>query len=115
MLCKGQVPESESCTTPLHGCHMPGTADGTLGMSARLGQIARARQLAERLHLVQDVLVIGSGAREHALAWKLRQSPDCGRLLCAPGNAGIADEGAVDTLTSVDTSSNAQVQQLSVA
>ena len=37
-----------------------------------------------------NILLIGSGGREHALAWKIRQSPRCGRLFCAPGNAGIA-------------------------
>ena len=34
------------------------------------------------------ILVIGSGGREHALAWKLRQSPHADRIFCAPGNAG---------------------------
>jgi len=38
------------------------------------------------------LLLIGSGGREHALAWKLAQSPGVTRLWCAPGNAGIAQE-----------------------
>ncbi|HYX70033.1 MAG TPA: phosphoribosylamine--glycine ligase, partial [Terriglobales bacterium] len=50
------------------------------------------------------VLVIGGGGREHALAWRLRQSPQVEKLWCAPGNGGIARDAEcvpVD-LTSVD-------------
>src|SRR3974390_3491806 len=42
-----------------------------------------------------NILVIGSGGREHALVWKLAQSPHTTRLWCAPGNAGIGQERLV--------------------
>lgn len=38
-----------------------------------------------------NVLVIGNGGREHALAWKIRQSPKCGKIYVAPGNTGTAE------------------------
>ena len=37
-----------------------------------------------------DILVIGSGGREHAIVRKLRESPKTGKLYCVPGNGGIA-------------------------
>jgi phosphoribosylamine---glycine ligase len=37
-----------------------------------------------------NILILGGGGREHALAWAVRQNPKCARLIVAPGNAGIA-------------------------
>ena len=48
-----------------------------------------------------NILILGSGGREHALAWAVKQNPKCDRLVCAPGNAGmamIADCIAVDVM-----------------
>src|ERR1700747_1443713 len=39
-----------------------------------------------------NILLLGSGGREHALAWKMADSPLTERLYCAPGNAGIAQQ-----------------------
>jgi phosphoribosylamine--glycine ligase len=48
------------------------------------------------------ILVIGSGGREHALVWKLAQSPHAEKIFCAPGNAGIEHERLVKNSTPVE-------------
>jgi phosphoribosylamine--glycine ligase len=49
------------------------------------------------------VLVVGQGGREHALVWKLAQSKIISRVYCAPGNAGIAEDGENVDIKSTDT------------
>ena len=49
-----------------------------------------------------NVLVVGSGGREHALCWQLAASPLLRRLWCAPGNAGIANEATCVPLDPMD-------------
>jgi len=49
-----------------------------------------------------NILLLGSGGREHALAWKLAQSPLCDKLYAAPGNPGIAQEAELVALDAAD-------------
>ena len=49
-----------------------------------------------------NVLLLGSGGREHALAWKLAQSPRLGKLFAAPGNPGIAEHATLVDLDPAD-------------
>jgi phosphoribosylamine---glycine ligase len=49
-----------------------------------------------------NILLLGSGGREHALAWKMAASPLTDRLFCAPGNAGIAQEAECTALDLAD-------------
>lgn len=53
-----------------------------------------------------NILILGGGGREHALAWAIRQNPKCDRLIVAPGNAGIA---GVAECADLDILSRAQV------
>jgi phosphoribosylamine--glycine ligase len=48
------------------------------------------------------VLVVGSGGREHALVWKMAQSPKVSKLYCAPGNAGISEQAGIVSLQASD-------------
>src|SRR4051794_1128307 len=61
----------------------------------RGGELSPGATSANRPALVSsgrsmNILLLGSGGREDALAWRLRQSPSCDRLIAAPGNPGIA-------------------------
>ncbi|MGB2889057.1 MAG: phosphoribosylamine--glycine ligase [Candidatus Acidiferrales bacterium] len=54
--------------------------------------------LASNGTLTLKILVIGGGGREHALVWKLRQSPQVEHIWCAPGNGGIASDAECVTV-----------------
>lgn len=47
---------------------------------------------------MKNILIIGNGGREHALAWKVRQAPHIGRVFVAPGNAGTALEADIENV-----------------
>src|SRR3954463_11713629 len=67
--------------------------DSSVTVSA--GELSPGATLANRPERVSsgrsmNILLLGSGGREDALAWRLRQSPSCGKLIAGPGNPGIA-------------------------
>ena len=49
-----------------------------------------------------NILILGSGGREHSLAWAVKQNPKCDRLIVAPGNAGIAQIAECASLDIMD-------------
>ena len=50
-----------------------------------------------------NILVIGSGGREHAICWKISKSPKCTKLYCAPGNGGISEVAELVGIEADDT------------
>src|ERR1039457_827507 len=84
-----------------------------LGQLCRPASVLRSRVDSGRASDYRDhtvkILVIGSGGREHALVWRLRQSPEVEKIWCAPGNGGVADDaecisvdvGDVDSLVAL--------------
>jgi phosphoribosylamine--glycine ligase len=67
-------------------------------MDGRPGQA----RVVKRAFGAMNILILGSGGREHALAWKIAASPLTDRLYCAPGNAGIAREAECVALDIAD-------------
>jgi len=59
-----------------------------------------------------NILILGSGGREHALAWAVKQNPKCDKLIVAPGNAGIA---AIAECSSVDILNGDAVAEFAAA
>ena len=57
-----------------------------------------------------NILIIGSGGREHSLAWAVAQNPKCENLIVAPGNAGIAE---IAVCADIDINNNSQVLEFS--
>jgi phosphoribosylamine---glycine ligase len=55
------------------------------------------------------ILVLGSGGREHALIWKLRQSPSVEKIWCAPGNGGISNDAECLPLDLTDVKATAEL------
>jgi phosphoribosylamine--glycine ligase len=58
-----------------------------------------------------NILLVGSSGREHALAWKIKQSPLVERLVCAPGNPGMAALGEVREVKPTDVARQVQLAQ----
>src|SRR5712692_5498983 len=72
-------------------------------MGAASGRSFIAPSYRSRERSAMRVLVIGSGGREHALVWAIAASPLIGRLYCAPGNAGIAEDAECVAVAASDT------------
>src|SRR5882672_10628158 len=77
------------------------TRTGGLATSCRHGTSPKLVSLVQQPKPM-NILLLGSGGREHALAWKIAASPLVERLYCAPGNAGIANEAEIVALDITD-------------
>src|SRR5689334_19399452 len=60
------------------------------------------RTYSQKIKMKNNILIIGSGAREHALGWKLKQSSHVGKIYFAPGNAGTEQIGETTNISMFD-------------
>lgn len=88
----------------LHAARRPNTPAAAPAKHARFSSSPRPRPQQHK------VLVVGSGGREHALAWKLAQSKECDALFCAPGSPGTAGEPGVTNIA-LDVANNQAVSE----
>src|SRR5690606_20311668 len=90
----GPVRTARAAPAARLGCRARAPLRGPLRRRVLRDRTARARMRTRRNDggNPMKILVIGSGGREHALAWKLAQSPRVSGVIVAPGNAGTATE-----------------------
>src|SRR3546814_6921774 len=74
---------SDVCSSDLGGTLSPGAA------SANSRASVPSLDAGSGKGTDMNILLVGSGGREHALSWQLAQSPSCAKLYAAPGNPGI--------------------------
>ncbi|MEC9110103.1 MAG: phosphoribosylamine--glycine ligase N-terminal domain-containing protein, partial [Pseudomonadota bacterium] len=74
----------------MSACEISLTVNGSALSPERPFATSPASSGSDGKWLAMNILLLGSGGREHALAWKLAQSPLCDKLWAAPGNPGIA-------------------------
>src|SRR3546814_5915656 len=74
---------SDVCSSDLGGTLSPGTASANSRASVPSSDAGSGKGTD------MNILLVGSGGREHALSWQLAQSPSCAKLYAAPGNPGI--------------------------
>ncbi|KAL7686625.1 putative bifunctional purine biosynthesis protein PurH [Plasmopara halstedii] len=67
---------------------------------------AIAANLSDDAELVHDILLVGNGGREHAIAWKLAQSASTGHIYVAPGNAGTENVAAGISSVNIDVNAH---------
>lgn len=79
------------------------SGDGESNRPWEAGAFRYTRNKREYMAANKTVLIVGSGGREHALAWKVASSDDVVRVLVAPGNAGTAREAGVENVPVSDT------------